>query len=230
MTEFTQKLFQGQGIRLGSNFKEIKEIYKNIKADIEKQILCFKRIWKNGTEEELFTELAFCILTPQSKARSGWKAICNLKEKNLLTCGEYGDINCELNIVRFKNKKTEYLINAREKFLGNGGLSLRKSLETHPDIIEKRNWLVNEIKGYGFKEASHFLRNIGLGEDIAILDRHILKNLKLLGVIEEVPQSITRKKYLEIEDRFRSFSRKIGIPLDHMDFILWYKEAGEVFK
>ena len=27
-----------------------------------------------------------------------------------------------------------------------------------------------------YKEASHFLRNIGFGENIAILDRHILKN------------------------------------------------------
>ena len=164
------------------NINEIKAIYTSIKRDVEKQIFNFKKIWAKGSEEELFTELAFCILTPQSKARSGWKAICNLKEKNLLTCGEYRDINCELNIVRFKNKKTEYLINAREKFLGNGNISLKERLEMHSGIIEKRDWLVNEVKGYGFKEASHFLRNIGLGDDIAILDRHILKNLVFYNV------------------------------------------------
>lgn len=212
------------------NSEDIKSIYKDIKGDIVKQISNFKKIWKNANDEELFTELAFCILTPQSKARSGWQAICNLKEKNLLTCGKYSDINCELNIVRFKNKKAEYLIIAREKFLGNGNSSLRERLEMLRDVQDKRDWLVKEVKGYGFKEASHFLRNIGQGDDIAILDRHILKNLKLLGVIDEIPQSITRKKYIEIENRFRSFSIQIGIPLDHLDFVFWYKEAGEVFK
>ena len=45
--------------------------------------------------------------------------------------------------------------------------------------------------GLGYKEASHFLRNIGLSEDIPILDRHILKNLVLLGAIDKVPSSIS---------------------------------------
>ena len=209
---------------------ELKEIHRKIKPEIESQISRFKGIWKSGTEQDLFTELAFCILTPQSKARSGWQAICTLKEKNLLYCGVYEEINPELNIVRFKNKKSEYLINAREKFLDNRDISLRKELNSRKDVIEKRDWLVNEIKGYGFKEASHFLRNIGFVENIAILDRHILKNMKLNGVIREIPASITRTRYLDLENRLRDFSKEIKIPMGHLDFVLWYKEAGEVFK
>jgi N-glycosylase/DNA lyase len=209
---------------------EIKKIYDSIKGDIEKQIANFKSIWKRGSKEELFTELAFCILTPQSKARSGWQAICNLKDKNLLLCGKYSDINKELNIVRFKNKKAEYLIEAREKFASNGKAGLKEMLNNFRTIYEKRDWLVSEVKGYGYKEASHFLRNIGLGDEIAILDRHILKNLKLFNVIEKIPESITKKKYLEIEDQLKAFANEIKIPVDHLDFVLWYKEAGEVFK
>ncbi len=82
----------------------------------------------------------------------------------------------------------------------------------------------------GYKEASHFLRNIGLGEDLAILDRHILKNLALLGVIEEVPSSPTKRIYLEIEKKMTAFSGQAGIPMGELDLLLWYKEAGEVFK
>ena len=63
----------------------------------------------------------------------------------------------------------------------------------------------------GYKEASHFLRNIGLGYDIAILDRHILKNLKLFNVIDEIPSSISKKKYFEIEEKMRNFSKKIKL-------------------
>jgi N-glycosylase/DNA lyase len=82
----------------------------------------------------------------------------------------------------------------------------------------------------GYKEASHFLRNIGMGEDLAILDRHILKNLKILGVISEIPVSLTRNKYLEIEIKMRDFAENVKIPMSHLDLLLWYKETKEIFK
>jgi N-glycosylase/DNA lyase len=209
---------------------EIKKIHKSIQDDIKKQLAGFKKIWESGNDKDLFREMAFCILTPQSKARSGWRAICNLLEKNLLFNGCYDDVNKELNIVRFKNKKAHYLLDARKKFTGDGNISIREMLNRFEDIEDKRDWLVKEIKGYGYKEASHFLRNIGLGREITILDRHILKNLKLLNVIDKIPESITRNKYMEIEQKMKAFAKEIKIPVDHLDFVLWYKEAGEVFK
>jgi len=108
--------------------------------------------------------------------------------------------------------------------------SLRESLAGFSDASAAREWLVANIKGLGYKEASHFLRNIGLGGDLAILDRHILKNLALLGVIDEVPASPGRKMYLEIEKKMTRFSNEVNIPMAHLDLLLWYKEAGEVFK
>ena len=82
----------------------------------------------------------------------------------------------------------------------------------------------------GLKEANHVLRNLGFGEEIAILDRHILRNLLELNVIEEIPKSMTPKKYYEIEDEMRKYSDYSGIRMDELDLVLWYKEAGEVFK
>jgi len=89
---------------------------------------------------------------------------------------------------------------------------------------------VANVLGLGYKEASHFLRNIGLGEDLAILDRHILKNLALLGVIDKVPESPTKRLYIEIEKQMTAFSSQAGIPMGQLDLLLWYKEAGEIFK
>jgi N-glycosylase/DNA lyase len=103
-------------------------------------------------------------------------------------------------------------------------------LNSYPDIRECREWLVNNLTGLGYKEASHFLRNIGFGENIAILDRHILRNLCLLGVIPEIPEALSRAKYLRIEEKMSGFAAKIAIPLLHLDLLLWYKETGEIFK
>ena len=93
-----------------------------------------------------------------------------------------------------------------------------------------REWLVSNLKGIGYKEASHFLRNIGMGKNIAILDRHILKNLQKHGAIKEIPKSLTPKKYVEIENQMRDFSRKVKIPMEEIDLLFWSEETGEVFK
>ena len=79
------------------------------------------------------------------------------------------------------------------------------------------------------KEASHFLRNIGKGENLAILDRHVLKNLIRLQVID-YPKTLSKRVYLEIEDKMKDFSNKVSIPLAHLDLLLWSLETGEVFK
>jgi N-glycosylase/DNA lyase len=209
--------------------KEILDLYKKIKPEIVQRIEDFRNVWKNADNNALFIELSFCLFTPQSSARQCWKAVNILLEKNLLFSGEWEEISKEINIVRFRNNKAKYLIEARGKFCC-GDMGLRECLDLNADQFEKRAWLVKNVKGMGFKEASHFMRNIGIGDKLAILDRHILKNMKLLGVIDEIPESITEKVYLSLEKRLAEFSKSSKIPMDHLDFVLWYKEAGEVFK
>ena len=97
-------------------------------------------------------------------------------------------------------------------------------------VEEARNWIVKNIKGMAFKEAGHFLRNVGFGEHISILDRHILRNLVRLGVIDDIPKTLTPKLYLEIENKMKNYCDFIGIPMDQLDLLLWYIEAGEIFK
>lgn len=82
----------------------------------------------------------------------------------------------------------------------------------------------------GYKEASHFLRNIGFSANIAILDRHILRNLNRLQLIDSLPEGLSRYQYLLIEGKMREFSKTIGIPMNYLDFVLWYMETGTIFK
>lgn len=207
--------------------EELMQIYSPIKPQIEARLTDFRHIWETASDEELFKELAFCLLTPQSKAKTCWKAVQRLDRKCMMTETVPARISEELVGVRFNHRKGEYICLAKNMFSSR---SLRATLTSFTNPAAAREWLVENVKGLGYKEASHFLRNIGLGEDLSILDRHILKNLALLGVIKEVPSSPTKKMYLEIERKMIAFSKESKIPMGHLDLLLWYKEAGEVFK
>ncbi len=212
-------------------FSEVKLIYEEIKGSIEKRLDDFKNVWFTGNDMDIYVELAFCVLTPQSKARNAWGAISKLRDEFLLFEGSEEEIVNYLNVVRFKNNKAKNLVLLRNTMSDSEGMIAAKQIvDSLGEVHEKREWLVENIRGIGYKEASHFLRNVGFGDEIAILDRHILKNLVKLGVIEEVPKTITRKKYLDIEDKMLKYSEKVGIPMDHLDLLLWYLEAGEIFK
>lgn len=212
-------------------FYEIEKIYKEKQKDIEKRLREFKEIWEKGSNEDIHAELSFCILTPQSKAVNAWKAITTLRENGLLFNGSAEDIVEYLNIVRFKNNKAKYLVVLREQMQNEKGEIITKDFfNSITDVKEKREWIVKNIKGMAYKEAGHFLRNVGFGKEIAILDRHILKNLVKLEVIEDVPKSLTPKLYLEIEEKMKAYCKFISIPMDSLDLLLWYKEAGEIFK
>lgn len=212
-------------------FYEIEKIYKEKQKDIEKRLKEFKEIWEKGSNEDIHAELSFCILTPQSKAVNAWKAITTLRENGLLFNGSAEDIVEYLNIVRFKNNKAKYLVALREQMQNEKGEIVTKDFfNSITDVKEKREWIVKNIKGMAYKEAGHFLRNVGFGKEIAILDRHILKNLVKLEVIEDVPKSLTPKLYLEIEEKMKAYCKFISIPMDSLDLLLWYKEAGEIFK
>lgn len=210
--------------------KEIKNIHKEIGSDVEKRLNEYKEVWENGSEEDIFAEVAFCVLTPQSKARNAWKAIETLRENGLLFSGEAEEIAEYLNIVRFKNNKARYLVELRNLMTRDGKLMPKTILTEQGDVFQKRKWIFDNIKGMGMKEANHLLRNLGFGQNIAILDRHILRNIAALGVIDEVPKSITEKNYYEIEEKMREYSKISKITMDKLDLILWYKEAGEIFK
>ncbi|MCD6513001.1 MAG: N-glycosylase/DNA lyase [Thermoplasmata archaeon] len=198
--------------------EELLDIYSKIKHDIERRLREFETNGKD--EEEIMKEFVFCLLTPQSKARVCWNAVERIFEERKW---EENHIVSMLKGVRFRHKKAAYVVEAVKKF--DEVLEAIKMNEH-----ASREWLVKNIKGMGYKEASHFLRNIGRAKNLAILDRHILKNMRLYGIIDEVPSSMSEKKYKEIEKKFIEFAHMLGISPLHLDFILWYKEAGEVFK
>ena len=208
--------------------KEIGEIlaaYEQIRNDIEKKFRQFENTGSRLNKKEIFRELCFCILTVQSRAENCWKCIELLDNTGLLEKGSFEEISNRLKGVRFHNNKAQRIIEARSSLE-----TLMHLLKQENDSKKIRQWLVKNIKGIGMKEATHFLRNIGLSDDLAILDRHILRKLNKLGIIKKIPESLSPKKYIEIEKRMQKFAKSIDVPASHLDFVFWYQETGRIFK
>jgi len=199
-----------------------------IESKLKEALLGYKKTFESS--ELIYEEMCFCILTPQSSARQAMKTINLLKEHKLLHKGTALQKEPFAKNVRFFRTKAKRLVEVQEKFPAKKikGILLENGLPS--DAIKCREFLHENVNGYGLKEASHFLRNIGFGQSIAILDRHILKNLVKCGVINEVPQHLSEKKYLEIESKMKEFCKTHKIGFDELDLIFWSNETGEVFK
>ncbi|MBT4576818.1 N-glycosylase/DNA lyase [Candidatus Woesearchaeota archaeon] len=202
------------------------EDYNKIKSVIATRLNQFSKI---VDKSEIFYELCFCLLTPQSNAKRCALAIEDLKELDLFNSEvDLEQIGGVLKTkTRFHNNKAKYVHNLKPLFE-----DLWKNFDLtdkNLDSYELRNWLIKNIKGLGFKESSHFLRNIGF-RNLAILDRHILRNLHELEVIGDISKGLSKNEYLLIEEMFSSYCINVGISMDELDLYFWYSETGEVFK
>ncbi|HZV12764.1 MAG TPA: N-glycosylase/DNA lyase [Candidatus Kapabacteria bacterium] len=175
---------------------------------------------------EYFYELCYCLLTPQSSARNVEKTIALLKEKDFFNTpfDAAPILRRKEHYVRFHLTKAKRLLKAREQF---SKIEEELRFDTTPE--KKREWLVANVDGMSLKEASHFLRNIGCRE-LAILDRHIITHLVHCGILRKRPKTLTPKRYVRIEKKFRQFSVKIGIPMDELDLLFWSNETGIILK
>ncbi|MDT4954872.1 MAG: N-glycosylase/DNA lyase [Acidobacteriota bacterium] len=152
--------------------------------------------------------------------------------RHLLLTGDRAELTrALLGVHRYPAARPGYIIVTRDYLSEDCGMRLRERLESFSDPLERRDWLARErrIKGLGYKESSHFLRNIGL-KGYAILDKHILRSLAELGVTESPEPPPTRQRYLETEERLRGFARDVGVDFDELDLILWSMKTGEILK
>ncbi len=190
----------------------------------------FRRVYNEADDARIFEELAFCICTAGASAKMGLKSIDAVRD--VLLEGSLRKLRKRLEgIHRFPNYRPAYIIHTREYLRREYGLRLRELLDAFHDPLERRDFFARnkDIKGIGYKESSHFLRNIGY-EGYAILDKHILNTLSELGVIGSPKPPGTREKYIATEKSLRNFADEIGIPMDELDLLLWSEKTGEVLK
>ena len=182
--------------------------------------------FRDVPSEEYLFELLYCLLTPQSKAANAERVIERLREEGFpeREIDPTPILRDPEHYIRFHNQKGRRILLVRE-----GWDEILEILLSDRPSIGKREWLVDHVNGLGWKEASHFLRNIG-HLDLAIIDRHILKHLVQTGAIEEIPKTITKRTYLELEERFAELARSFGLELQELDLLFWSLEEGSVRK
>ena len=217
----------------GRRFRHVDELLREHaekRGAILERLAEFRALWREP-DERLFEEVAYCILAVQTKARAADAAVRDLKGRELLFAGDQSAIAVILRRhVRFHNHKAAYLVAARERFRPGGRWALKEIIESIGSPETARDWLVREVHGFSMKEASHLLRNIGFSDRLAILDRHVLRNLARHGVIRAVPKTLTPRRYREIEERWRRFAEAVGIPLAEMDLVFFSRGVGAILK
>jgi len=202
---------------------EIENLKKDkISSLVERRIKEFENAY-NADERTWFEELCFCLLTANTSAKMGLDTICGIK--GVLHQCDIDELSNALKDCkyRFYNRRAQFIIGAR-----GHATNLKREIENRGER-EAREWLVGNVKGIGFKEASHFLRNVGY-KNSAILDRHILKLLFEYGLIDEAPENLSEKKYYEIEKILEKLAKKTQLSLAKLDLYLWYMKTGEVLK
>ncbi len=211
---------------VSGGFTELYQAYQRFRDDIRRRLEEFNKTLSCGSERVLL-ELLFCICTPQNRAVVCWDNVRRLYLTGLHQCTDPVVISKALRGVRFHNQKARYMASAIKQ-LGSGELDWIFDRELE-DVLA-REWLVKNVLGLGYKEASHFLRNIGYSLELAILDRHILKWMAKYKLVNEVPKTLSRRRYLELELRFRWFANMLRIHPAELDLLLWAMETGYVFK
>jgi len=193
-----------------------------IKDLVDDRLNEFKEVDKKSSNE-IFNELCFCILTANFNAEK-----CIKIQKEI---GEEFSILTELQLTKKLENLGHRYPNARAKYISDA----KRCKDKLKDIIKPtgtecgtREWLVKNVKGIGYKEASHFLRNIGF-TNLAIIDFHIIDILTRYKIIER-PKTLTRKKYLEIESVLKKIAEKLNMNLAELDLYLWYLETGKILK
>jgi N-glycosylase/DNA lyase len=211
-------------------FEKIIETASARKEEIHLRLAEFAAIWQSGTDEKLWEEMVFCFFTGGCSARMGLRSVEAVRP--ILLDGTHDELmNALVGRHRYPRARAGYIVASRDFLQAHCQMKLREKLSSFTDDLERRDWLVKEkgIKGLGYKEASHYLRNIGF-KGYAILDKHILRSLAELGIIDDPQPPNTRTKYLNVENKLKELAQQTGIDFDELDLVLWSMKTGEILK
>jgi N-glycosylase/DNA lyase len=211
-------------------FDMVRAAHQERRSEIGRRMAEFRAIGEQADDARLWEEMVYCFFTGGCSARMGLKAVEAVRP--LLSSGTRSQLVRALTGVhRFPNERSKYIVESRRFLKTDCGLRLKQRLESFLDHYERRDWLAREkgIKGLGYKEASHFLRNIGY-RGYAILDKHVLNCLTELKIIDEPKPPNSRARYLTVEGKLRKLTEAVKIDFDELDLVLWSIKTGKILK
>lgn len=194
-------------------------------------------------ENKLLSELVLCILSSQEKYEVALAVIKELRKQNALRVPknktEFSEIKSQVKStlqkpveykshqrsytrrLRFFVKKTKYIIDTIENIYLND-LTIHDILRQEECIQETRKNIINYSYGLGPKQASMFLRNIGYHTEFAVLDKHVIDYMKLMGLTKVSETNFSSiSTYQKMEMKLKAYAESFNLSLMHLDLAIW---------
>ncbi len=193
----------------------------DFRLEVEKKKLEFSA-FKGKSGEEIFFELCYCFLTANTSAELG------IRMQESLGLEPFIHDSAESLTRRLKDARYRFY-NMRGRFISQSRWIIYELpvIVNHPDPWFKREFLVEKLKGIGYKEASHFLRNTGSFE-YAILDKHIVRMLD--PAFSKSGKALDKKRYYLIERKFRGIAENMGLEPGILDLYMWKIATNKLIK
>jgi len=210
--------------------EDIKTAHVDRRNEIRGRLNEFQAVRQARNDDRLWEEMVFCFFTGGCSAQMGLRSVEAVRP--LLKEGDQTQLAKALTGVhRYPNERAKYIVHSRAFLETDCDLKLGDRLASFDCDLARRDWLAREkgIKGLGYKEASHFLRNIGY-TGYAILDKHVLRCLTELKIIDDPKPPNTRSRYLTVEGKLRELTDTAQIDFDEMDLVLWSMKTGTILK
>ena len=188
-------------------------------------------------EEILWRELSCCVLSSQVTYELAQTVASAIEAKGVLpsTHTTWECVAQELRSVlggtfyvagrpcryRFPTSKAVQLARTWAAIKAESG-TLREFLIECNDIVLVREWMVRHAPGLGPKQSSMFLRNAGLTLDLAVLDRHVLRYMEAIDLLEEgCHHTATFRDYRTTEGVLRRHADELGYRVGLLDWAIW---------
>lgn len=198
--------------------------------------------WQKLSEEEVFREVAVCVIGSQMVFEQSVAIADKLKKYGLLKkvqkgvpdnfCTSVVDLLSEPIILqtqkgksqfkpRFKNRIAKLLTDTANSIYENKH-TFKGLLKTAGAPLEARKLLVGHVSGFGPKQASLFLRRVGYCNYLAVLDTHILDYMRMAFDLEIKSSALASLKiYESIESKFVTLAKSFGYSVGCVDLAMW---------
>lgn len=188
------------------------------------------------TEARLWTELACCVLSSQVPYATAQAAALRLEASGLLleepispaalerALGDLlrlpFDIDGAARRYRFPDSRACQLAATVSEVRRQGG-GLTRLLGGFDDVEIARTWFVSHAPGFGLKQASMFLRNVGATYNFAVLDRHLINYMMIIGLTADPTPVRRMAHYRRDEEILRDHAADFGLPVGVLDWAAW---------
>jgi N-glycosylase/DNA lyase len=186
-------------------------------------------------ESDLWQELCSCILSSQVPYELAVQYGRAIAQSEILSRRPSGDdmatalevvLRTPVSLVsgprlyRFPASKAAQIAKTYRTVLATSG-SLHSLLLAFNSPQEGRAWFALNACGLGPKQASMFLRNVGLSYDLAVLDRHVLSYMRTQRLITRDATVAHLEPYARVERKLIRHARDLGQLVGHLDWAIW---------